>query len=503
MAKWVTVILMVVLALYLLYPPSEKLKGGIDLVGGTSLLFEIDTTGLDPGQQKNLSSRVMAILKDRVDPKGQLNLEWRPVGNTRLEIRMPQPPKEALARRAAYNETLDRIKARNLRRFDIESALGASGPQRQSRLDALIGGAPERRALLDALITAFDQHAQAQAGGDPGTIEPARQAYEKAMHDLLATSLPLRRLTDILALPPDERREAQLAKLRKEFPSYDRGDDSDPEGKLLTAAVSAYDAWAKNKADLEDPSDLKRRLRGAGVLEFRILADRDPTSPGFTQTPNEPSLRQPISRYTEQLAQFGPRPKAGDRYRWFEVDDVVKFMHLDSLADFDAQKDSPSQPIVERYTGRYYVLAHNDAQYGLLKSRTKRSWKLRDAFPDRNQLTGENVVSFRLDPRGGQRFGELTGDNINRSLCIMLDNKAMSHAVIQSRITTHGQISGRFTAEKVQDLVRIMEAGSLPARLIETPLMENTMGPSLGETNRRKGMQAAIWGTVSVMLFIL
>ena len=97
--KWLLIIALVVISLAILYPPNEKLKGGIDLVGGTSLLFEIDTTGLDPSMQRELSTRVMRILKDRVDPKWQMNLEWRPVGNARLEIRMPRPPKEALARR--------------------------------------------------------------------------------------------------------------------------------------------------------------------------------------------------------------------------------------------------------------------------------------------------------------------------------------------------------------------------------------------------------------------
>ena len=72
--KWLSVIGMVVLALVILYPPSQKLKGGIDLVGGTSLLYEIDTKGLTPEQQSGLALRVMNILKDRVDPRGQMNL---------------------------------------------------------------------------------------------------------------------------------------------------------------------------------------------------------------------------------------------------------------------------------------------------------------------------------------------------------------------------------------------------------------------------------------------
>lgn len=486
-----------------LWPPHEKLKGGIDLVGGTSLLFEIDTTGLPPEKLRGLSTRVMEILKDRVDPNGQLNLEWRPVGNTRLEIRMPRPPKGALARRVTYNQTLDRLAALNLRRYDVESALSAEGEERTALLDGLTRGVDERTGLVATLVFAYDAYSVAQAGDVPGAADTARSTYEDSMRALLATSLPVSRATDVLALKVGPIRDAQLAKLTEEFPSYDAGHADDASGKLLTKVVEAYDAWARNKADLEDPSDLKRLLRGAGVLEFRILADRNPTNPSMATDPNNLQIQQPIAKYTDQLGRYGPRAKAGDRFLWCEIDDVVDFMHLDSLADFEIQQSLPGQPIVEEYAGSYYVLAHNDPEYGLLQGKGGRGWSLREAYPDRNQLTGQNVVAFRLDPRGGALFGELTGNNLKRSLCIMLDNVAMSSATIQSRITERGQITGRFTAETVQEMVRTFEAGSLPARVKETPLMENTIGPSLGETNRKDGIFAAIVGTIAVGVFIV
>ena len=151
-------------------------------------------------------------------------------------------------------------------------------------------------------------------------------------------------------------------------------------------------------------------------------------------------------------------------------------------------------------------MLHTDpgTAFGLLRGAGKRAkWKVVTAYPDTNPMTGENVVSFGFDPRGGRLFGELTGANVNRSLCIMLDNTAVSHAVIRERITTRCQISGRFTAERVMYLVRTLEAGSLPARVKETPLKEYTVGPSLGKTNREKGMSAAVWGAIAVAVFVL
>ena len=503
--KWLLIIALVVLSLAVLYPPQRKLKGGIDLVGGTSLLFEIDTTGLKSEDSRDLSTRVMRILKDRVDPKGQMNLEWRPVGSTRLEIRMPRPPKEALERRAMYNVAIDQLQAKNIKRRDIEEALSTPAESRLGVLGSLQRGHPARAELLSKVASTHDelQKAKSESGGDSAAMEKASGDYEGAMSALLATNLPINRLTDVVSLPSGANRTDQIVKLRTEYAAYDRGEMSAANGKLLSKAIQAYDAWASNKAELEDPSDLKRRLHGAGVLEFRILAERDRGTPTQISDPN-PQLAQPIAKYTDHLAKYGPRPKAGDRYRWFVIEDPLRFTGAKDLEEFKTQMDRPGGAIINEYAGRYYVLMHDDPENRMIKTAGQgRSWELRSAYPDRNPMTGENVVSFALNPIGGQMFGELTGPNVNRQLSILLDQQAISHATIRERITEHCQISGRFSPERVSELVGVLEAGSLPARLKDTPLSEETIGPSLGETNRRHGLQASMLGFGMVVLFVM
>src|ERR1041385_1135439 len=79
--------------LYAIFPfgtrsPKPNLKPGIDMAGGTSLLYEIKVPeGTTPDPQ--LAVQVMESLKKRVDPNGVRNLIWRPQGATRLEIQMP------------------------------------------------------------------------------------------------------------------------------------------------------------------------------------------------------------------------------------------------------------------------------------------------------------------------------------------------------------------------------------------------------------------------------
>src|SRR5438067_1369659 len=87
------IVAVLLIAMWAVFPNGNlkepNLKPGIDMVGGTSLLYEIK---LPPGGyhgQKTLAEEVMESLKKRVDPQGVRNLIWRPQGNTRLEIQMP------------------------------------------------------------------------------------------------------------------------------------------------------------------------------------------------------------------------------------------------------------------------------------------------------------------------------------------------------------------------------------------------------------------------------
>ena len=55
MLKALLIIVLVVVAAWTLYPPSKTLKPGIDLAGGTSLIYEIDAHGMQESEKKDLA----------------------------------------------------------------------------------------------------------------------------------------------------------------------------------------------------------------------------------------------------------------------------------------------------------------------------------------------------------------------------------------------------------------------------------------------------------------
>ncbi len=492
--KWAVIIVPVVAAALAVYPPSSRLKAGIDLAGGSSLLFEIDTAGLSSSEKTGLAEKVMGVLKRRVDPDGQLNLIWRPIGNNRLEIQMPRPPRHSLERRHAYDDAVKVLTGLNISKMSVQAMLTAPDSDRGAKRDALVRGVKERDERFKVLVPAYDAFHESQVGDDYDVETAARATYEDALANVLKTSMDLNRLKDVLALPSMTDRDIELAKLRSTHSAAQYG-------AALDEVVAKYDVWAEDKGMLEDPSDLKRRIRGAGVLEFRILAERDPTSPNSI-THNEAYLQEPTSKYTEQLESRGPRARPSDLYRWVEVSDIAAFTNADSPEDIEKAKDS-SRIIFEKYAGKWYVLAHAERKFGLLRD-SARKWKLTGAFAGIDGNSGGPAVNFELDARGGQQFGDLTSSNLQRPMAIVLDDVAQSYAVIQGMIRQSGQItSPKYTQDKVGEAIATLRAGSLPARLIETPIMEQTIGPQLGEHNREMGVNAAIYGGIAVAIFML
>ncbi len=125
---------------------------------------------------------------------------------------------------------------------------------------------------------------------------------------------------------------------------------------------------------------------------------------------------------------------------------------------------------------------------------------LRSARPSLDE-NNRPAVAFTLNSEGAAKFGKVTGENIGRSLAIILDGRVQSAPRIDSRITSDGRISGSFTQEEVQNLSLILRSGSLPATL--TYLEERTIGPSLGADSIRSGVLASIVGLVLVVLFMV
>ncbi len=125
---------------------------------------------------------------------------------------------------------------------------------------------------------------------------------------------------------------------------------------------------------------------------------------------------------------------------------------------------------------------------------------LRDAAVQQGQLGGYEI-RFALDAQTASEMFSLTSANMDKPMAIILDNNIKTAPYIRAAISDSGVISGDFTVERANDLSRILRAGALPADIKYLEIVN--VGASLGEDSIRKGINAAAWGILVVILVMM
>ncbi|MDD5010989.1 MAG: protein translocase subunit SecD, partial [Phycisphaerae bacterium] len=546
------VILLVIFAAAELYPPGETLKPGIDLAGGTSLIYDIDTTGLDEGETDNLSQKLVPILMKRIDPGNIQNIVMRPQGDTRIEIQVPLSSAEAYRKRQAYDDALNALTEDNINIATIKRALTKDPEERTQLFAQFAGDSVERKEILDTLASVYDARKTAQQKRDEYKVQldaisekldkagvnkeklsmlapiwdrmdPNEQAltldsmaaeasgqkkenrerieqylaafklwaevanelarpetglnavYRNAELALKDFNLSTETMVEVLEMPEKSRTRSELiAQFKSRFPS--RVDKID----VLLAAFKEYRPL---RGRIDGPQDVKRMLKGSGVLEFRILPMLN----------DGRSNREELLSYAEALKTKGPKLSSDYKYVWLEIENPK---------DSTWAVSESHQIVIGAFADKYYILASNQKEECMLKGSGQKPWKLQKAGATADQL-GKRAISFSFDEVAASLFYNLTRNNLERPLCITLDNYAISAPNIRSAIRSSGIIEGNFTAIEQMDMIDKLNAGSLPARLIEPPVSEKTIGPSLGADNRDMGIKAGIIALGVVMCFMI
>ena len=470
--------------------------------------------------QGDLAQQMISILKDRVDPRGLLSLEWRPLGNNRIEIRMPAGRSEPRQKRTDYLQALEELEENNIQRSEIRNVLQSAPNERTEAIRSLTGNDMAQMERFEELTAAHDGMADAQkavesslaarnqavqSGSNSDVLakldktfdqstarfEDAQILYEDKLKALYKGNISQLRLERILSNYISARVAKAIGsqrevKRRKETYTRNLEEiqlDYPARAEEIKEIAGIYEEWSKIRQYLDDPADLIRLVAKAGVLEFRI-APLDVGGRTFAITPAE------RARYVESLQSEGPEglSRRNERLQWFPIR--------------GGKEDFGGLVVVDHKDGKSYVLLYNEPGQVMLRETGKGGWSLAGARPDIDR-NNRPAVLFSFDEPGAKRFARLTSENLKRPMAIMLDDEAYSVATIQSTISKTGTITGRFTQQDVNELVRTLIAGSLPARLNPDPISVNTFGPRIGAVNRDVGIRAAYWGLIAVAVFML
>lgn len=140
---------------------------------------------------------------------------------------------------------------------------------------------------------------------------------------------------------------------------------------------------------------------------------------------------------------------------------------------------------------------------------------LAEAREAKNPETGESYVSLKFKAEGTEKFAEATSRLVEmypevdgqrderRCIAIYLDGEMIQMPYVNEPIPSgEAQISGGYASlEDARKIALLLRSGALP---VPVEIIENrTVGPTLGSDSIEKSKQAAIWGLLAIMIFML
>lgn len=125
---------------------------------------------------------------------------------------------------------------------------------------------------------------------------------------------------------------------------------------------------------------------------------------------------------------------------------------------------------------------------------------LADAFVATGQTGFGQVVGFRLQGDGADRFFAFTSANLGGPMSIVIDKQVISTPRINGVISTEGIIEG-IPADEVATMVLQLKAGALAVPL--EVIQSRTVGPTLGRDSIEQSLTAGMIGLATVGLFMI
>lgn len=505
-------------------------KLGVDLSGGTILVYEVDKDKFPDeqsrneferpplGQQKGIDSMV-ARLKNRIDPADLYNVTVRPVGNWRVEIILPTGGTHVdQLEEANWQRLLLRVKQqfppKDLDKAwdDLLAAVNAKFPPPE-------GGYKAEKGQVYDLVTEADE-----VHKDRPRLEIAQFVNERYLPELNGNR---GRSLDLI----------------------DKIVKQDPENRSFDEVQAFVQTYYKQKErqhlTTEQIQEVKDLISRVGSLQFLILANEHDDAEAIAAAQKiiaDPANKSKLAG----LARRGrpPLPPEGEfqvklntgtytyGYQWVEIGKS----YLKDLGLNNASRGQPTWNEFARARDEGRTLIHEDHLFfsreipnlDRLSQKDKGLGKRYEYFvlvrrPEKGkEVTGQYLVSageardmmrtkpaveFRFNDKGGSLFYDLTSknapQNYHRNLAVVLDDQVESAPRLNARISNSGIIEGNFTPEDIERLVKILRGGALPATLNPQPVSENTIGPTLGADTIKWGAYSVLGSFFAVLVFML
>ena len=118
-----------------------------------------------------------------------------------------------------------------------------------------------------------------------------------------------------------------------------------------------------------------------------------------------------------------------------------------------------------------------------------------------DQATGAVTVDLRMTVEGGEKWAQMTQNNVGRCVAITMDSVVYSAPRVNEAITQgNTQISGSFSIQDAEDLAGLLNGGALPTPCVIKELTK--VGPSIGSENSQAGLISFAFAFLAVLIYM-
>ncbi|MFH1233934.1 MAG: protein translocase subunit SecD [Patescibacteria group bacterium] len=471
---------------------------GLDLLGGTQLIYQADVSAVPSGDRNNAVEGVRDVIERRInvfgvsEPNVQLNKTSGGDYRILVELAGIKDIKEAIK---MIGETpLLEFKEQNLeiRKMteDEKTHLNVFNKLAEQRAEKVLGKIISNGDFV-ALAKQFSEDEKTKDnGGDLGWIN----AQDNPQIFELAKNIPVGKTSTDLTTSNSGYEIIKVEGQRNKKDPFDSQEEKEVKASHLLICFKDV-ANCKSGLTKEQANEKIKKLKSqATIKNFSDLVKQNSTEPNADKT--------------------------GGDLGWFNNSQMVK-----PFSDVAfAQKNDTISDVVETEFGYHLIYKHDErkipeyqVKHILIKTKVAEDIIGKQSDWKNTELTGKNLakaiiqfnsndgspeVSLEFDAEGAKMFEDITSRNISKPVAIYLDNYPISAPTVNEKISGgKAVITGKFDIQEAKLLAQRLNAGALPVPI--NLVNQQTIGPSLGQESVNNSLRSGIIGFIVIALFMI
>lgn len=471
---------------------------GLDLQGGTHLVYEADVSNVDSADRDSAVEGVRDVIERRVNVFGVsepvIQTNKTSDGDYRVVVELAGVSDVNEAIKMIGETPLLEFKEKSAKQRDLtdeeRAAMEDFNEESKTKAEEVLGKVLSGGDFA-ALATDYSQDSETKDNG--GDLDWITESDNKEIVDI-AEGLNVGQTTRELVRTSSGYEIVKLEDKRTKQNPFTNEDEKEVKASHLLICYEGSEGCESGFSQEEARAKIDELKKIATPANFETLVKENSTEPAASETGGE-------------LGWFG----SGSMVEPFE--DTVFTQEVGTISW-----------IVETKFG-YHLIYKQD-------ERTVEEYKVSHIFIplmtkesilgdqdewENTELTGKNLdravvtfnpndnspeVSLEFDSEGADMFETITDRNVGEQVAIFLDGYPISAPTVNEKISGgKAVISGNFNIQEAKLLAQRLNAGALPVPI--NLVSQKTVGASLGAQSVQDSLEAGMYGLILVAIFMI